>query len=177
MAPPSRFPAAQSINPFALGVAQGVDASSALAAIVPEVTLIRNFADLIATPALNVTLPRSIKDERGTAQTIVLRSDATQVTTQALQLRGGVFCNYSTVTLYLQIHGVTPAPAANVQPAFPPIPVTPGQTLFLDQVLLGVDGFGYNAATIRVSTTVIGYTPTATTAGLWAGIFRFKGAA
>jgi hypothetical protein len=143
----------------ARSIANGINDSTAIAQLFANTQLI---ADLIA-------------DVRPAPQNIITRSDsASQVITVAKMLRGGVFVNYTTTPLYLQIHGVTPAPAAAVQPQFPPIPVAQNQVFLIDQALLGYDGFGYTDCTIRVSSTLIGYTPTANTAGLWAMIARFK---
>lgn len=129
----------------------------------------------IVSPYLSDVIPDLLRDETADAETVIARSDsAAPVITRPKKLRGLVFVNYTASPLYLQIHGVTPAPAVGVQPEFPPIPADRLQTVFGDQALLGYDGFGYSACTLRVSTTVVGYTPPPPTAGLWALIARFK---
>jgi hypothetical protein len=124
------------------------------------------------------SLRELINDAGSSPQTLVARSDtspaAAQVISAAKQLRGLVFANYGNAPLYLQIHGITPAPAANVQPEYPPIPVQTNQVFIADEALLSRDGFGYSGCTIRVSTTLIGYTAPAVTPGLWSLIARFK---
>lgn len=176
MATPTRFPGSDTVDHSAVSVRIGVDESIVFSSIAPELIQVKNFTDLIATPALTSGLPNAIKDVRGTNQNRVLRSDGTQVASEAMQLRSCIFTNYTASNLYLHIHTVSPAPAAGAVPDYPPIVVGANQTLILDQAYLGVDGNGYNAYTVRVSTTQIGYTPTAATAGLWAALLRFKGA-
>lgn len=157
-------------------VANGIDFSSAMAQMVPDVSTVRNFCDLIAAPALGAIIPDSIKDVRSASQTVTLRSDALQVGSFGQQLRGLVFVNYSPSVLYVHIFGSNGVIPASAIPDFPPIPVQQNQTFILDASLLGVDGFGYTACTIRVSTTAYNYNPTAVTPGLWQAVVRTKAA-
>jgi hypothetical protein len=162
------------IDPKKVAVIDGLNNAAAIDQIIAQLQAIYTNEAGVMTPYLSV-IPNLIADLRPFPQNIITRSDsASQVITVAKMLRGLVFVNYTATPLYLQIHGTTPAPAAAVLPAYPPIPIAQNQVFIADQSLLGYDGFGYTDCTIRVSTSLTTYTPTAATAGLWAMIARFK---
>jgi hypothetical protein len=157
-----------------VAVINGLNNAATIAQIIAELQAIYANEAGVMTPYLSV-IPNLIADVRPAPQNIITRSDsASQVITVAKMLRGLVFVNYMATPLYLQIHGVTPAPAAAVLPAYPPIPIAQNQVLMVDQSLLGYDGFGFTDCTVRISTSPTTYTPTAVAAGLWAMIARFK---
>jgi hypothetical protein len=109
-----------------------------------------------------------VRDKKGSEATDVITSaSAKPIASGARQLRALAFCNYQAATLYLQIFGTATAPAADTVPNLPPIPVIKNQIAILDQALLGVDGFGYDAFTVRVSTQPYNYVPTANSVGIW----------
>jgi hypothetical protein len=162
-------------DPVQASVSNALNDNATTLNMAADLLQVRQVETTVVQPYLSSIIPNLIADVRPSPQNIIARSDsASQVITVAKMLRGLVFVNYMATPLYLQIHGVTPAPAAAVLPAYPPIPIAQNQVLVVDQALLGYDGFGYTDCTIRVSTSPTTYTPTAATPGLWAMIARFK---
>lgn len=172
--PDTRWPTPP-IDLVRVSAKNAIDDSALTNAIASTLGQIQSTMDLVVSPYVGDVIPDLLRDETANAETLFARSDSSNpVISAAKKLRGLVFVNYSTTLLYLQIHGVSPAPAANVKPQFPPIPVQQYQAVFGDQALLGYDGFGFNACTLRVSTSLSTYTPTGATPDLWALIARFK---
>jgi hypothetical protein len=157
-----------------ISVSNGITISAGMIQLLGDTQQIRDVSNLVVSPYIGSIIPNLIADKRPSEQTITMRSNATSVVNLANRLRALLFVNYSSTKLYVQIFGVAANPAANAQPDYPPFVVYPEQTLTLGKDELGVDGFGFTECTVRVSTALLTYTPTASTAGLWQAIVRAK---